>query len=322
MKKINEIIIFLLSILVFTSCATIINEKTTELKILSNSDSVKVYINDDSAKLYPLPVKLDVLRSEENLKITAQKDSVHKQIEVESKHSAIFLWGNLFSGVGVLGYIVDLTNPKRFTYPEKIIIDFDEKGILSLNPIPWFREPQKHLVNLKFSIPEGNHFYLNKGYGYGTAFGFMLATAGFEYYFTDKNCLSMNAGLLTDFMLPFPAPVDQWGDYNRSFAYYGDIKVGSDYKRLHYDAGLQFTKTFYIERKTIELFPEYIDILIHDKTQNNFGFAFSTYYRVTKNFNLGLNYYPSFLVLDSHPKLHYSHLLFFDLLFRFEAYRP
>ncbi|MCL2039057.1 MAG: HEAT repeat domain-containing protein [Bacteroidetes bacterium] len=312
--------IFLIFLLTFSSCATIVNKKTTEVNIISNSDSVQVYINNDSLNWHTLPTKIDVMRSKNNLKITVQKDTVQKQIEVKSKNSNIFWFGNLCS-YG-LGYIADLTNSKRFTYPKKIIIDFDEKDVPNLNPTPWFKEPQKGLLNIKYGIPEGNHFYLNKGNGYGSAFGFMFLTAGLEYYFSDKYCLSTNFGALIDFMLPFPAPVDHLGDYNQSYAFYGDIKIGSDYKRLHYDAGLQFNQTSYYERETIELFPEYIDILKYSKIQNNLGLAFSTYYRVSKRFNLGLNYYPSFLVLERKPKIHYSHLLFFELLFRFETYRP
>jgi hypothetical protein len=79
--------------------------------------------------------------------------------------------------------------------------------------------------------------------------------------------------------------------YQRSFAIYGDIQFGSDYKRLHFDFGLLYTKTMHYERETVELFPEYIDTLKYSKTQNNMGFAFSTYYRISNGFNLGLNYY-------------------------------
>ena len=238
---------------------------------------------------------------------------------MKSGISTAFWLGNLFSGVGVIGYAVDLTNPKRFTYPTTILLHLDnrDKTYSKGNYNTWL-----NLLNIKISIPEGNHFHLNKGNGYGNAFGFLGISAGFEYYFSEKYCLNMDFGGLTDFIIPVPAPYDVEGSYNRSFATYGDIQIGSDYKCWHYDAGIQFTRTSYYERETVELFPEYIDTLKYSKTQNNLGLAFSTYFRAAKNFNIGLNYYPSFFVAGNSPKFHYSHLLFFELSFRIEAYRP
>ena len=327
MKKMGKIklriSIVLLIVLLFSSCATIVNRSIVRVNIYSDTDSVKVHVNNDSLNWQTLPTSIDVVRSKNNLTITAQKDTIQKQIEVKRGISTAFWLGNLFSSVGVIGYAIDLTNPKRFTYPTTILLHLDnkDKTYSSGNYNTWLN-PQKNLLNIKISIPEGNHFRLNKGNGYGNAFGFLGISAGFEYYFSEKYCLNMDFGGLTDFIIPVPAPYDVEGSYNRSFATYGDIQIGSDYKRLHYDAGIQFTRTSYYERETVELFPEYIDTLKYSKTQNNLGLAFSTYFRATKNFNIGFNYYPSFFVVGNNPKFHYSHLLFFELSFRIEAYRP
>jgi len=324
MKKIIIIFpLFLSTVLLFSSCATINNKKTTEVKIFSNSDSVKVYLNDDSLNWYTLPAKVDVMRSKNNLMITAQKDTVQKQIEVKSRNSSAFLWGNLlFAWLSPVAYFVDWKNPKRYEFPPNILLEFDNNEVnFATGYKIWFKEPQKNLLNLKFSIPYGNHLFLNKGYDYGGTFGFLGVAAGVEFYFSDKHYLNMNLGTLTDF--PFPFPVSYHPDnYSRSFATYGYVSIGSNYKRLHYDLGLQFTATSYYEIETLEVFPVFRDTLKHYKKQNNLGFGFSANYRLTKNFNLGLNYYPSFLVLEHIPKFHYSHLLFFELLFRYETNRP
>ena len=170
-------------------------------------------------------------------------------------------------------------------------------------------------------MPYGNHFYLNRGLDFGGSFGFFGISAGFEYYFSDRFCLNMDFGGLTDF--PFPFPVSYHPEnYSRSFARYMDIQIGSDFRRFHYDLGVQLNRTSYYEIETLEVFPVFRDTVKYDLKQTNFGFALSTYYRVSRNFNLGLNYYPSFLVLGSKPKFDYSHLLFFELSFRIEAYRP
>lgn len=314
--------VVLLTMLVFSSCATVMNFPTVRVNIYSDTDSVNVSLNN-APYWHTLPASFAVRRAKNNLLITAQKDTIQKQIEVKRKISTTYWLGNMFGFAGV-GYIIDLTNPKRFTYPKTILVNLDnnDKSYTILPKSYTWPFPQRNLLNIKISIPEGNYLYLNKGYGYGNKFGFIGISAGFEYYFSNTHCLNMDFGGLTDFMLPFPAPVDYEGEYGRSFATYGDIQIGSDYKRLHYDAGIQITRTLYVERETLQLFPEYIDILKSRKTQNNLGFAFSTYYRAVKYFNLGINYYPSFFVLEKNPKFHYSHLLFFELSFRIEAYRP
>jgi hypothetical protein len=222
-----------------------------------------------------------------------------------------------------IGYIIDWKNPKRYTYPKTIFVDLEHDKPYTTSVSKTWLKPEKNLLNFKISIPEGNHLYLNKGYGYGNTFGFLGISTGFEYYFSNKYCINMDVGGLMDFMAPVPAPVDHWGNYNQSYATYGDIQIGSDYKRLHYDVGLQFTRTSFYERKTVELFPDYIDTLRYSKSQNNMGLALSTYYRITKGFNIGLNYYPSFIVIgNGDTKFHYSHLIFLELSFKIKAYRP
>ena len=180
-----------------------------------------------------------------------------------------------------------------------------------------WKSPAKNDLVFKISIPEGNFFYLNKGDSYGNAFGFLGLSVGSEYYFSDKYNINVDVGTLTDFIVPFPAPYDVEGSYDRSFAFYGDLQVGTNFHRFHIDAGFQFYKTSYYERETVSLFPDYIDTLKYVKRQGNLGLAFSGYFRITRSFNVGINYYPSFIVLDDkRTTTHYGHLLFFEIVFR------
>ena len=306
-------------VLFFSSCATLIHQKTVNINVHSDTDSVKICINNDTTKWYNTPAWINVERSRNNLYIMARKDTIQKQISVKSKLSASFWLGNMFSGTGIIGYAIDLTNPKRFTYPTYITINFKSDNPLTTT-YKNYLTPEKGFLSFKISIPEGNHFYLNKGNGYGNSFGFLGISGGIEYYFSDKYCMNTDIGALTDFFLPVPAPVDYLGTYQRSFAIYGDIQLGSDYKRLHYDLGLQYTRTLHFVRETVEVFPDYIDTLKYSKTQNNIGFALSTYYRISNAFSLGLNYYPSFMTWENTAlKMHYTHIIFFELNFRIQV---
>ncbi len=308
-------ICFLLS-----SCATLINQRTVDVNVYSDTDSVKICISNDTTRWYNTPACINVERSRNDLSIIARKDTIQKQINIKSKLSNAFWFGNLFSGIGILGYAIDLTNPKRFTYPPDITIDFDSNNSLTKNYRTWLTS-EKGLLSFKISIPEGNHFYINKGDGYGNSFGFLGISGGFEYYFTDKYSISSDIGALTNFMIPFPVPVDFEGSHEVSSAIYSNIQIGSDINNLHYGVGIQYNKSFYnISRKENHYAGDTLSI---HKVQNNIGLVFSTYYRILNKFNIGLSYYPSFLSWDNKGlETHYSHLIFFELIFKIEAYRP
>lgn len=307
-----------------TSCATLIHQRTVDLNVHSDTDSVKICVNNDTTRWYNTPTWINVERSRNDLLIIAKKDSVKKMIQVNSKVSTAFWLGNMFSGIGIFGYAIDLTNQKRFTYPSNITINFKSNNLSSNGYRTWLT-PEKGLLTFKISIPEGNHFYINKGKGYGNSFGFLGISGGVEYYLSDKYSISSDIGALTDFMIPFPAPVDYFGPHESSSAIYGNIQLGSDISRLHYGAGLQYNKTFFNKWDTIPLTSEHYhrDTLSIHKVQNNLGLVFSTYYRISNGFNVGISYYPSFLSWDKKGiEAHYNHLIFFELIFKLEAYRP
>lgn len=127
----------------------------------------------------------------------------------------------------------------------------------------------------------------------------------------------MDIGKLTDFKF--------FGPHESSSAEYGSLQLGSDIRRLHYGAGIQYNKTFFSKWDTLPSTSEYYyrDTLSIHKVQNNLGLAFSAYYRISNGFNLGVSYYPSFLSWDKKgTEAHYNYLIFIELIFRLEAYRP
>ncbi len=308
--------------IVFCSCSTFLNRPTTNVNIHSSLDSVRICVNADTSQWYTTPAMITVKRAKEDLKLMIKDDTVLHQLNVKSKLSGAFI-SNIFY-VPPIGFLVDLTTPKRYTYPKSLLINFEE-GIPYVEKAPsTLLSPTKNLLCFKISIPEANWFYLNTGHGYGRRFGFLGIAGGAEYYFTNKYYLSAEYGILIDAIVPFPAAVDYDEDnHDSSNAVYGNVQVGSDYKRLHYGVGLQFNKTSYRESRTIELTPEYVDVLTSSMKQTNFGLALSSHFRFSNVFSVGINYYPSFITKQGNVfQTHYSHLLFIDLSFKIEAYRP
>ena len=270
---------FLITIILFSSCATLIHQNTTRINVHSDYDTVKVCLYNDTSKWYATPAVLEVERSKFDLLLLVDKDSTRELLQVNSKLSTAFWLGNMFSGAGIVGYAIDLTNPRRFTYPRGITIRTGTENTYRNKYLTWLN-PEKGLLSIKMSIPEGNHYYLNKGNGYGNNFGFLGISGGLEYYYTDKNSISTTVGISTDFFFPLPVPVDYWGPYESTSAFFGNIQMGSDFHRLHYGAGLQYNKSYYNkwDKKTDEFENYRYDTLVLHKFQNKLGLELSSYF--------------------------------------------
>lgn len=308
---------YFLIVFLFSSCATLFNDEKVTINVTSDIDSLLFYVNNDTTHQYITPIEISTLRSKDSLLITAIHKSIEKKYLIDSQLSNRYIFGNLY---GIYGYGIDLFSQKRFTYPTYLNLHFNEKIHRSSNFSTW-KPPKKGQLNLRFTIPEGNHFYLNKGEYYGSSAGFLGISGALEYFYTSSYFLSLNIGAILDFMIPLPAPLNYPDSYDRSQAIFWDIKVGSEGEFLYYAAGIQANKTEYYEFKTIGTFPDSTVSTDFSKVQHNFGLAFSGSYKFSNQFSLGLNYYPSLFVLNSkNISYHYSHLIFFEFQYRFELF--
>lgn len=316
-----------------SSCATLVNTKFTEVNLYSKQDHVKVYFDDSTYYTYT-PSKLIVERSRQPLSLTVEKDDLKREIIIPRKLSPAFWIGNIVNCTLYAGFLMDLSNDKRFKYPSNIYFDInspkpiDFKYKHAYTPINVLSQKsytqqkkrftgERGTLNLKLSIPEGNFFVINKQTHIGNSFGFLGITTGLDYYYKDKNYLGIGAGALTDFIIPFPAPYDVWGEYERSFGSYYDILHGFDIRRFSFNYGLSISKYSYYKRITEELFPDYVDYLLYSKIENRIGLSFSSKYKLTNYFNLGIKYIPSFYTLKTN-EFRYGHLLFFDIALNYE----
>jgi hypothetical protein len=250
-------------------------------------------------------------RASEDVTLTIAHDSLATPILLQSKLSPVFWYGNYFSGF--LGCLVDLNSDKRFTYRPRssyLIYDAARQEIRSQNWIP----NEKGQWNLKISIPEGNHFYVNRGEGYGKRFGLQGFCLGLEYYYTKDRCINSDIGRLTDRYGPIT--LVSVHPEEAIFATYFDVQLGHDINRFHFDYGLQVNGTEYFEYAD----PSFLGEVKFSDSQTNLGLAFSAYYRLSNGFSLGLNYYPSSPIWkDKQFTPGYAHLLWFELIFRVEV---
>ena len=114
-------LLLLFSVLTLTSCSTILHRKQQKVNVFSNAENATITVNDS---VYQLPAKIKLLRDKTPVTISYQ--SANKQLDtiVNGKLSPVFKSMNLtttyFFGVG---YLVDLTNKKRFSYPSNIFFN-------------------------------------------------------------------------------------------------------------------------------------------------------------------------------------------------------
>ena len=116
MKKIKSLFILLLLILL-SSCATIVNHPLTDIRIHTTKPSKIIYKNDTIRTVSNKAV-LWVERKNETLSIVAMTDSITKTVEIKPKNSFMY-WSNIWTNYGI-GMLVDMDNPKRYSYPTNI----------------------------------------------------------------------------------------------------------------------------------------------------------------------------------------------------------
>jgi hypothetical protein len=125
-----KIHIFLFSIVLFCiSCTTLFNRRTQKVHI-TTSVPTKVTVNKHTYTTTDTLHHIRVDRKRGAMLITATSDSTVKMLALRPHISPTY-WINSISPYGI-GFLIDLTNPKRYAYPRHIYLDMkgnnDMKG--------------------------------------------------------------------------------------------------------------------------------------------------------------------------------------------------
>ena len=176
-------------LILLSSCATILNRRSTKIEIHTIPDSVKVVL--DSGLTVTSPVILQVPRSYDDFKLTFLKDTVSKTVLVRSK-IAPQVWGNLVLLIySPVGLFIDLYSKKKiFSYRKDLLAD------LTVEPPKirkWYPN-QKGNVYLEVKMPALNFLKLDTGLkagNYTMLFGMIL---GADYYYSRQGFISAELG--------------------------------------------------------------------------------------------------------------------------------
>lgn len=298
---------FLVTLLLLASCATIVNTPYAIVEITSSPDSAIVKL-DNSPTEYVTPVILPLKRSRHDVLLSVEKDSLYREIVLASKLSPAFTIGNLFSW-GIYGYLIDLTNPRKYTYKNELQVNLQERAV---NRHHNGLNNDYRYLKLTFSIPFANNFLLYNGQNYQTSQGFWGFELGMEYYQTPNLYLSVNYGAATDFFLPFPAPIDYIGEYETNSTVYFSVRQNYIYKKFHFGIGIGIVGFNHI--KHYEVFEKKSKYAYPNK-----GLALSSQiqYRLSKRFYAGFLYQPlTHAYRVSGLKLDYQHFISFKIDFK------
>ena len=191
------------------------------------------------------------------------------------------------------------------------------------------RKPHKSEIygkgtwDLRLTIPYINHFILKpNGERDISKIGFMGAAIGFDYYHQNSQYLSVLAGGVIDFFLPFPVHIDyDYGEeiVEKEFCSSTFISLTNNHRFKFFSIGygLSYSRNSWVlTHNTGYSFEPNTSYVAQRYTDNTLGLMFTGYWLTKKSFSLGVIYRPSFIRLNVSPTFKYEHLISIDLAWR------
>ncbi len=173
------LLVFLFSIL---SCTTILNGKRAKVNIYAPNNT-KITFNDTVLKVKEGKVTIHPIRSKDSLRFELSNDSISNKFAYSKRTSGnIYLNWFLPYTFGA-GFIIDLTNPKRFTYKKNHYFEIDSSN-------NQFRSPRSEPIVFK----KNNLFIYTSPLKAMDIFSQPMLTIGAEYFFTDRMSFSAEYG--------------------------------------------------------------------------------------------------------------------------------
>ena len=277
MNIIIRLIYFSFISIVFSSCATIVNNKYQKVSILIDDEFPELIINyTDTFTQHS--VEVEILRSRKDVAMQLRSDENEGLVFLESRLSPEFTLGNLINYTWGLGWLIDLPSPKKYQYSRAVKLSFDEAGKLTIakNYNPW---------NVTLSVPAVNTYYFGDLNGSFSGISYGGVAFGGEAYVTND---AMIAGNIT--FVPINTGLyDKSNNLTSTMLHVQYKKVFRN--RLQLGVGLSFCNTqgdtryamdansrpFYIyDVGSIYYYPTYSNYF----ETNNWGLVFSAQFRL------------------------------------------
>jgi hypothetical protein len=325
----------LLCSLLLTSCATILNKRTTKFSVTTCEENTKLRYNDS---VYTLPQVLRVKRSSQPLRFTAFNDSLNRDYEVRRKIAPQFSAVNFAWAPTVyllpIAFGIDLTNPKRFNYgpgldvsvhPDILPVDtFHPHKNFIKHYLSW-EQPRKNKLYFSLSMPIANNLLMQfPGVSTRESTNGGGLTSGFEFYYTDRKAIGINAGIVWSRIY---GPYKRLAPLTETFARESDTQTSfffSAFKKhqikrfaFSYGPGYAFNVLRHMTPNP-EKKGRYGDYSYDYRHQYNqaAGFEFTGYHYINSWIQFGVVYRPTFVRVDPSVRFLYQHSISFDIAFK------
>jgi hypothetical protein len=299
--KFNLLILF--TACLFSSCATLFNDRHKVVGIFTSKPASIIYQNDTFLTDKNNRLLLPVLRGKQPLNFVVFDDSLTKKVTVPYITSCTF-YGNICNYILPLGFIIDWKNPKRYSYSDRIYVNLRD----TVNAFESVNYAKK-AVFLNLSSPIFNN--LRMAYEREdkfVTFGFLGLSAGLEYCYQPKKSFAFSM-----VVIPSSSSRINLFNFNRtkvSATYYTSVTHNHFVNRWTLGYGISYGKN-YIAEGDFE-----ISIPYSVKSYNVWGLEANAYYRLGNVFHVGLKYRPTFYRFDAKNPFEYEHLISLDLLFK------
>ena len=299
--------------LLLGSCASIFNEATTQLVLVSDRP-VRVEVDSQYFEVVGKK-KIRVKRQDTVLVMKASNDSVSREIKLKPVNSFNYYGNVLTYG---LGFIWD-KGPKRYTYSQRnLYLDLH-----SPEPkIKTFRPTSANQTNLVISLPWINSFHMkpaNEPVKDNT--GFWGISVGVDKYYKPRKFLNISASAVSDFFVPVPAAVHIIGEYELMSSAYFSLTDNYVLNRWSLGYGVNYSWNTWDFRYYDQFDPPPPTREPVTKASQAVGLTFNTYFRCTRSFYLGVIYRPTLLVVKPEVNWQYEYLVSIDLAWRIRLNR-
>lgn len=301
----NKHLAILISILLLSSCATILNNKIQRIQITADKKINNIRL-DSSLKHITENEAFYVLRNKKPLTVYFKADSTEQTLKIKSKNSFAF-WINLYFNYGI-GMIIDKNKPERYAYPKHIYLDY-KNGIIKPTR---FAPVEKGTISINFSMPYVNGFYVRSIDSYYANAGFMGIAGGVDYYFKKNRYICANFGGAINSIVPVPAAVDYRGERQTAGVTFFNLRDNYCIGRFDLSYGINLSKSNWSKSNNS-------DSLFHRQrfSSTGLGLSLSTQFKVGQHFRLGAFYQPNFIQFTHGPILEYQHHMSIELVWKF-----
>jgi hypothetical protein len=298
-----------------TSCATIFNRPHKYVTIHTAEPS-KIIHEQDTIETIDNKAHLKVQRKDDFLPVIVIADSLEKSILIEPRNSLMW-WANLYNyGIGML---VDMKNPKRWTYPDKVWIAPNEKFGYS----KFGQANNKGELYLHLSLPTINRFRMvveNEGTKSKT--GVLGITIGLDYYHSKNQFVHLGFSGLFGGSSRHRNPATENSRQNiereSMISEYFSLSNNHKFGQFSVGYGLSFAENTwqYHRYRHSWLFGLPITEERRKKSYRTLGLVFPTYFQFGEYFNLGVVYRPTFFRANATNKFAYEHLISLDFAWK------